>query len=132
MNNKKNIHVKSYERKRLDKVEKVSAHNKEVSSKGKRYNPPKDKLYTMRISDEEKEFLEELAHYRGHSIASYLMGLAIDDAQNVGVKIPKQAWNRRGHKFIPANKEFQSSPLEEDQRFKVYTKTKNEEEDDFS
>ena len=86
----------------------------------------------MKISKEEILFLEELAHYRGHSIASYFMSLAIDDAQNVGVKIPKEAWNRRGHKFTPANKEFQNSPLEKDQSFKVYTKTENEEKNDFS
>jgi len=91
----------------------------------------KDKLFTMKISEEEKEWLEELAHYRGHSIASYLIDLATEDSLNVGVRIPKEAWNRRGHKFTPANKGWESSPLEPDQKFKVYTKNENEEETDL-
>lgn len=131
MDEKKQIHVKGYNRKRLGKIENVSPHNKKVSSSIKKYDPsktlPKAKLFTMRMSAEEMEFLEELAHYRGHSIASYIMSLATDDALNVGVKIPKEAWKRRGHKFTPARKELSTSPLEKDQAFKVYTKTEKEE-----
>ena len=130
MDNKKKIHVKGYDRKRLGKVEKVSAHDKKVSNV-KRYRPttttPKSKLFTMRMSKNEMIFLGELAHYRGHSIASYIMMLATEDAQNVGVKIPKEAWIRRGHKFTPANKELSNYPLEKDQAFKVYTKDEKEE-----
>ena len=129
MDEKKQIHVKGYNRKRLGKVEKVSAHDKKVSNV-KRYRPtqttPKNKLFTMRMSENEKVFLEELAHYRGHSITSYLMSLATDDAQNIGVKIPKEAYKRRGHKFTPANKEL-NFYFEKIAKDKVYTKTEKEE-----
>ncbi len=89
----------------------------------------KDKLFTMKMSEEEKEWLEELAHYRGHSIASYFIDLATEDAQKVGVKIPKEAWNRRGHAFTPANKEM-NFYLNDNAKDKVYTKTKIDEEND--
>ena len=90
----------------------------------------KDKLFTMKMSKEEIEWLEELAHYRGHSIASYFISLATEDAQQVGVKIPKEAWNRRGHAFTPANHKFDNYPLDESKKFEVYTKNENEEEND--
>ena len=87
----------------------------------------KNKLFTMKISEEEKEWLEELAHYRGHSIASYLMSLVTEDSQKVMVRIPKEAWKRNSHKFTSANKEF-NFYLSHEGKEKVYTSDGNNEE----